>query len=128
MVSKVLASRLREVLGETISLSQVAFVKNRQILNAVLVANVVVEDAKKSNKSGLVFKIDFKHVEWRFVHDVLERKGFGGRWRSWIRGCLESVNFSIMINGRPRGKFTVTRGVRQGDRYPLFCSLWLSMF
>ncbi|KAI5329624.1 hypothetical protein L3X38_029021 [Prunus dulcis] len=92
-----------------------AFEKNRQILNAVLVANGVVEDANKSNKSGLVFKIDFKHVEWRFMDDVLERKGFGGRWRSWIRGCLESVNFSIMINGRPRGKFTVTRGVRQGD-------------
>lgn len=92
--------------------------KNRQILDVVLVANEVVKDAKKSNKSGLVFKIDFEHVEWRFVDDVSERKGF---WRAMekldqgIRGCLESVNFSIMINGRPRGKFTTTRGVRQGD-------------
>lgn len=49
------------------------------------------------------------------VDEVLDRKGFGGRWRRWIRGCLQSVNFSIMINGRPRGKFSATRGVRQGD-------------
>lgn len=83
VVSKALASRLREVFGGTISLSQGAFVKNRQNLDAVLVANEVVEHAKKSNKLGLVFKIDFEHaydhVEWKFVDDVLERKGFGGR-------------------------------------------------
>lgn len=57
--------------------------KNRQILNAVLVANEVVEPTKKSNKLGLVFKIDFEHaydhVEWKFVDDVLKKKGFGGR-------------------------------------------------
>ncbi|CAL8992525.1 unnamed protein product, partial [Prunus brigantina] len=38
-----------------------------------------------------------------------------GRWRRWIRGCLHSVSFSVMINGRPRGKFSATRGIRQGD-------------
>ncbi|CAL2262014.1 unnamed protein product [Prunus armeniaca] len=89
------------------------------ILDAVLVANEVVQEAVKRNKVGSVFKIDFDHaydrVEWRMVDEVLERKGFGGRWRSWIRGCLHSVNFSVMINGRPRGKFSATRGVRQGD-------------
>ncbi|CAL8995025.1 unnamed protein product [Prunus brigantina] len=43
------------------------------------------------------------------------RKGFGDRWRSWIRGCLETANFSVMINGRPRGKFRASRVLRQGD-------------
>ncbi|XP_020420593.1 uncharacterized protein LOC18774736 [Prunus persica] len=119
MVSKVLASRLREVLGSTISSYQSAFVQGRQILDAALIANEVVEESRRLNKSGMVFKIDlekaYDHVEWRFVDEVLIRKGFGDRWRSWIRGSLETANFSVMINGRPRGKFRASRGLRQGD-------------
>ncbi|XP_021832888.1 uncharacterized protein LOC110772737 [Prunus avium] len=87
-VSKVPATRLKEVLGETTHANQGAFVKNRQILDVVLVANEAVQDAMKLNKSRLVFKIDFDHaydhVEWRVVDDVM-------------------------------GKFKTTRGVRQGD-------------
>jgi hypothetical protein len=45
----------------------------------------------------------------------LDKKGFGLRWRNWIKGCLSSVNFYVIINGRPRGKFGATRGLRQGD-------------
>ena len=37
------------------------------------------------------------------------------RWRKWIWGCLSSVSYSILINGRPRGKFSRSRGLRQGD-------------
>ena len=30
-------------------------------------------------------------------------------------GCLSTVSFFIFINGRPRGKFKGSRGLRQGD-------------
>ena len=67
-------------------------------------------------KEGAVFKIDFEkaydHVNWNFVDEVLERKGFKDRRRRWIRGCLSSVNFSVLVNGRPRGKFGASRGLR----------------
>ncbi|KAI5341888.1 hypothetical protein L3X38_009763 [Prunus dulcis] len=56
------------------------------ILDAALIANEVVKESRKLNKSGLVFKIDFEkandHVEWRFVDEVMNRKGFGDWWRS----------------------------------------------
>ncbi|KAK9927793.1 hypothetical protein M0R45_024959 [Rubus argutus] len=119
IIAKVLASRLKEVLGGTISIAQGAFVKGRQILDAVLVANEVVEETKKKKNEGLFLKVDFEkaydHIEWTFLDHVLEQKGFGQRWRKWIGGCLQSANFSIMINGRPRGKFSASRGLRQGD-------------
>ena len=46
---------------------------------------------------------------------MLERKGFDYTWRKWIRGCLSLVEYSVIINGRPKGKFKGTRGLRQGD-------------
>ncbi|KAM2004953.1 hypothetical protein FF1_000090 [Malus domestica] len=119
IVTKVLANRLKEVMGSTISPSQGAFVKGRQILDAVLVSNEVVEEVRQKKEEGLVFKIDFEkaydHVDWSFLEDVLLRKGFGFRWRKWMLGCLGTANFSVLINGRPRGKFKASRGLRQGD-------------
>lgn len=106
-------------MGSTISISPGAFGRDRQILDAALITNEVVEESRKHNAAGSVFKIDFEkaydRVEWQFVDEVMVRKGFGGRWRSWIPGCLYLANFSIMINGRPIGKFKASRGLRQGD-------------
>ena len=69
----------------------------------------------------MVFKIEFEkaydHVNWNFVDEVLERKGFKDRWRRWIRGCLSSVKFSVLVNGF-EGNLGASRGLRQGD--PLF--------
>ena len=119
IIAKVLAKRLQSVLPKTISKYQGAFVAGRQILDVVLVANEAVEDYRRGNREGLVFKIDFEkaydNVSWDFLDFVLQNKNFGSKWRGWIRGCLSSVSFSVMINGRPRGKFKGFKGLRQGD-------------
>ncbi|PNX64423.1 cysteine-rich receptor-like protein kinase, partial [Trifolium pratense] len=45
ILAKVLANRLRLVIGSVISEAQTAFVKDRQILDGILVANEVVDEA-----------------------------------------------------------------------------------
>ncbi|PNX79707.1 cysteine-rich receptor-like protein kinase, partial [Trifolium pratense] len=56
ILAKVLANRLRLVIGSVISESQTAFVKNRQILDGILIANEVVDEARKSKKELMLFK------------------------------------------------------------------------
>ncbi|RVW94050.1 putative ribonuclease H protein [Vitis vinifera] len=87
--------------------------------NAVLIANEVVDEKRRSREEGIVFKIDFEkaydHVDWGFLDHVLQRKGFSQKWRSWIRGCLSSSSFAILVNGNAKGWVKASRGLRQGD-------------
>ncbi|RVW76018.1 hypothetical protein CK203_055322 [Vitis vinifera] len=72
-----------------------------------------------SRGGGVVFKIDFEkaydHVKWDFLDHVLEKKGFSSKWRSWMRGCLSSVSYAILVNGNAKGWVKAARGLRQGD-------------
>ena len=96
IIAKVLSRRLRGVPHETIHSTQDAFVQGRQILDAVLIANEIVDERRRSREEGVVFKIDFEkaydHVRWDFLDQVLEKKGFGPRWRKWMSGSLSSVS------------------------------------
>ena len=98
-----LSGHLRGVLHETIHSTQGAFVQGRQILDAVLIANETVDEKRRPSEEGVVFKIDFEkaydHVCWDFLDHVLEKKGFSPRWRKWMRGCLSTVSFAVLVNG-----------------------------
>ena len=119
IIAKVLLGQLRKVLQDTNFLTQGAFVEGRQILDAILIANELVDKKRRSREEGLVFKIDFEkaydHIDWDFLDHVLERKGFSSRWRSWMRGCLSSTMFAILVNVNIKGWVKAYKDLRQGD-------------
>ena len=119
VIAKVLLGRLRGVLHETIHSTQGAFVQGRQILDAVLIANEIVDEKRRSGEERVVFKIDFEkaydHVNWDFLVHVLEKKGFSPKWRNWMRGCLSSVSYAILVNGNAKWWVKASRGLRQSD-------------
>lgn len=46
---------------------------------------------------------------------ILSLHGFHPTWIQWISQCLTTSSFSILLDGAPYGKFSPTRGLRQGD-------------
>jgi len=60
ILTKILANRLRQVIRSVISAAQSAFIKNRQILDGILIANEVVDEARRTKKELLLFKLDFE--------------------------------------------------------------------
>ena len=88
ILAKVRGNRLRRVIDKVLSPSQNAFVEERQILNATLIANEVVDSMLRRNDGGLISKLDiekaYDHLNWKFVLEVMRRMGFGHRCLSWI--------------------------------------------
>ena len=119
IVSKILARRLKKVMPSIIDERQSAFIEGRHLLHGVLVANEVVEEAKRKQKSCIVFKVDYEKaydsVSWQFLIYMMRRMDFNPRWIMWIEGCLASASISILVNGSPTKEFSPSRGLRQGD-------------
>lgn len=57
---KVLSNRIKETLHEAIDGNQFAFIKVRNILDCILVANETVEDYRHRKKRGLILKLDLE--------------------------------------------------------------------
>ncbi|WMV31736.1 hypothetical protein MTR67_025121 [Solanum verrucosum] len=117
--SKVLTIRLKKVVYNLVDARQMAFIKGRQVMDAILIANECVEERKNSKVPGILCKFDiekaYDHLHWGFLWKSLENMGFGGKWLKWIKFCTTTVKFSILINGAPSGFFSSERGLRQGD-------------
>ncbi|GKV37508.1 hypothetical protein SLEP1_g45534 [Rubroshorea leprosula] len=119
ILAKLLANRLRKVLDKIIGEQQMAFIEGRQLMDGVVIANEVIDEAKRKRLKSFLFKVDFEKaydkVSWDFVDYMLMRTGFTVKWRKWIRECLQTSMISILVNGSPTKQFSVNKGIRQGD-------------
>nr|GEW46957.1 RNA-directed DNA polymerase, eukaryota [Tanacetum cinerariifolium] len=59
---------------------------------------------RSKKKQALIFKVDFEKaydsVRWDFLDDVLNKFGFGSKWRMWISNCLMPSKGSNLENAR----------------------------
>ncbi|XP_028052004.1 uncharacterized protein LOC114256537 [Camellia sinensis] len=60
ILAKVLSNRMKQVMPKIISEVQSAFLGGRNIMDEILIANEIVDGWKRSNKKGLVLKLDFE--------------------------------------------------------------------
>ncbi|GJY32697.1 RNA-directed DNA polymerase, eukaryota [Tanacetum coccineum] len=119
IIAKILTNRLVGVIGDIVNEVQSAFIADRQILDGPFILNEVMHWCTVKKKQALIFKVDFEKaydsVRWDFLDEVLQKFGFGNKWRMWIQSSLRSSRGSILVNGSPTEEFQFYRGLKQGD-------------
>ena len=88
LFAKVLANKLKKVIGKVVSSTQNAFGEGRQILDAALIANEAIDSLLKRNESRVLCKLDlekaYDHINWNFLLIVMQKMGFEEKWAGWI--------------------------------------------
>ena len=101
ILTKVLANRIKRIMGLIISQSQNAFVEGRQILDTVLIANEAVDSTLRRKEKEILCKLDiekaYDHIRWDFLLQILERMGFDSKWISWINWCISTAFFFFFL-------------------------------
>ena len=131
IVSKVLANRLKVILPSIILESQSSFVRNRHIMDNVLIAYELAHALKcrRSGKKGYqAMKLDmskaYDRVEWPFLLAVMQRIGFSNTWCNMISKYVSSISYSILLNRLPRFLFCKSRSkVRRLAIFLPFCAM-----
>lgn len=97
IIAKVLSIRLCGVMDKVISNLQEAFVKRRQIMDGILIANELLDGQKRRKEPGLVCKWRRRMIEWieTFFNGFLRRKVLGRDGLDGSRGAWITLIFLL---------------------------------
>ena len=118
-MSKVIATRLKNVLPYIIHHNQTGYLKERYIGETICSIYDIMSYTDKEHIPGLLILIDFEKafdsVEWKFLINCLEAFNFGSNFLRWVKLFYKNIKSCIMNNGTSSNFFVLERGVRQGD-------------
>ena len=119
IMSKVIASRIKNVLPEIIHHNQTGFVKDRYIGETIRSIYDIMDYTVEENIPGLMIFIDFEKafdsVEWDFLFECLESFNFGPNFLNWVKTFYKNIQSCTINNGTASNYFVLERGIRQGD-------------
>ena len=76
LIAKVSANRLRKVMNKLVNSAQNAFVEGRQILDASLIANEVIDSMLKKKEKGVLYKLDIEKAYMTRLIEIFSHQCF----------------------------------------------------
>ena len=124
--AKALEIWLQGPLVEIVSPDQSAYLRNRFILDNILLTHETTSWARKSKQESIFLKLDFSKafdwVNWQFLFNAMSRMGFPLLFTNMVKLTMVEAEATINVNGHTSTSFKIERGVRQG------CPLSLLLF
>jgi hypothetical protein len=78
--TKVVVRRLAKVVEKIVSISQTAFMSERNIMEGTIILHETLHELHRKKLSGVILKLDFEKaydkVNWGFLQQTLRMKGF----------------------------------------------------
>lgn len=119
IITKLFANRLQPLITKLVHRNQYGFIKSRSIQDCLAWSFEFLHLCHKSRKELVILKLDFEKAFDRIEHgamlNIMEKKGFGAKWLSWMKMIFHSGTSAVLLNGCPGKVFHCKRGVRQGD-------------
>ena len=73
----------------------------------IVTAEEIVPAWRRDSTLGFLWKVDFSKaydsIDWRFLRNVLQRRGFSETWIRWVKQCVTTVSYAILVNEHPQG-------------------------
>ena len=90
-----LANRLKKVMSRLVNKAQNAFVGDKQILDASLIDNEVIDSMVKGKERGVLCKLDIEKaydlINWKLLISILKEMGLGCKWIEWVKWCISTL-------------------------------------
>ena len=70
-----------------------------------LITNEIIDSRLKSSTPEIIYKLNiekaYDHVNWSSYLEVMEKMGFRQKWVGWMKWCMSSASFSVLVNETP---------------------------
>ena len=104
IISKVIATRIKNILPHIIHCNQSGYVEDRYIGETIRSIFDIMDFTEKNNIPGLLIFIDFQKafdsLEWNFFFHCLDAFNFGPEFKCWIKTFYKNIQ-SCVRQGDP---------------------------
>ena len=111
---------------------QTGFIANRFIGDNTRLLYDTINHCEMENKEGLIIVLDFAKafdtIEWSYIYSCLEMFGYGDKFITMVKLLHNDSTSVVENNGNFSTNIRLSRGCRQGIRYPRISSYFVRKF